>query len=143
MTAQMATRLTLRTLKHKKRKVTNNDGNAALEQVNCSVSNYSWRDVPRPENYWDELEDRYEVYFSWISKLTCWFIFQCPIDCHCNLTATNITITCPDGLSIAKVEYPSGGWLTYSPDWISRESEDEKSIEYEIVTIYSWNENRS
>ena len=74
----------------------------------------------------------YNDFLPWKFNLTCWFIFQCPIECQCNLTAIDITITCPDGLSIAEVKYPSGYWSTSSSDRISGE------VYNKTITIYFW-----
>ena len=103
-----------------------------------SIGDYNLNDVA---GYFDlsELsvrENRYirfmYIQFKWQFKLTCWFTFQCPIGCQCILAATNITITCLGGVSIAEVEYPSGEWATY---WISQVGEDK---EYAPITIYFW-----
>ena len=123
--------------------VSSDGGNAAiLEKVDCTLQNYSVYD-------WWKLasnvrEGRYDLQVSWIFNLTCKFTFQCTIGCQCNLAETNITITCPDGISIAEVEYPSGDWPTssISPVWISAQAEDKESItNHKPITIYFWNNN--
>ena len=76
---------------------------------------------------------------KWLFKLTCWFTFQCPIECQCILAETHITVTCPDRISVVEVEYPSGEWSTYR---ISHAGNDEESsITYAPITIYFWVDN--
>ena len=76
---------------------------------------------------------QYLLHQIWGYKFTCWFNYKCPFECKCNLTATNIIITCPAGVSIAEVEYPFGDWSTFSrlPDWLSPDKT-------RPVTIFFW-----
>ena len=106
------------------------------QQLSWFLSDMLWR---RYDSQLLVPEDLQFLYLSWNFKLTCWFLFQCPIECQCNLTTTIINITCPYGVSIVEVEYPSGDWSTSSPDWISQEGEDKESIAYnKLITIYFW-----
>ena len=119
-------------------------GNTAdLEKVNYTLTYYTvndyWLQVRSQRTKGNRLSrlgrKQTDLYLSWMFKLTCWFTFQCPNECQCNLGATNITRTCPDGLSTVEVEYPSGEWTMHS---VFQEGEDEESIAYAPITIYFW-----
>ena len=106
------------------------------EKVEYYVSCFMVRDL---WHYFDAAhEHRDDLYplvqHRWLRKLTCWFTFQCPIGCQCNLAAFHITIACSDGLISMEVEYPSGEWYTYN--WNSQEGEDEDSTAF--IKIYFW-----
>ena len=84
------------------------------EKINCNIRHYSvydlYEEIGHIEHYEEQL--RYNNLYDWISKLSCWFTFQCPIGCQCDLVATNVTIRCPGGVSAVAVEYSLAYWTS-------------------------------
>ena len=107
------------------------EGNTAvLEKVNYTINYYSlesntYRDYPTEGRLRKDQLHRLHSHLVGLSELTCRFAFECTIGCQCNLTETNVTITCPDGFSIVEVEYP--------PSYLSSSDLPE---EYEDVKVF-------
>ena len=99
---------------------------SVVEKVNYTIRFYSVQDLKNQSK--DVKSDgRFVPFLKWLWPPTphCWFTFQCPAGCRCNLAATNIAIQCPGGLSVVDVMYPYY--------WLPPEEELEAS-----VTIYYW-----
>ena len=106
------------------------ENTAVVEKVNYTIIYYSlesntYRDRPTEGRLRPDQLHRLHSHLVDLSELTCWYVFECTIGCQCNLAETNITVTCPGGLSIVEVEYPSN---LPSADDLPAEYEDEKAF---------------